>query len=127
MTTPHAFIIEDDEDTTIIFTAALQAAGFGVQVITDGQKAAELLQQTIPDLIVLDLHLPHTSGSILLNQIRTDSRLAHLPVILATADRLLAATLEAEANIVLLKPVSFNQLSLLAKRLYARHNGRAAQ
>ena len=79
------------------------------------------MQTAVPQLIILDLHLPHIAGDELLHQIRNDSRLVGVPVILATADRLTANQLEEEANIVLLKPVSFNQLSILANRLYARH------
>lgn len=121
MSNPLALIIEDDEDTRTIFAAALTAAGFDVWPIADGQEARQTLQTAVPQLIILDLHLPHIAGDELLHQIRNDSRLVGVPVILATADRLTANQLEEEANIVLLKPVSFNQLSILAKRLYARH------
>jgi CheY-like chemotaxis protein len=67
--------------------------------------------------VVLDLHLPHVSGEDLLAQIRSDDRLAHTRVMLATADPLMAESLRAKADLVLIKPISFSQLRDLSKRL----------
>lgn len=121
MSNPLAFIIEDDEDTSNIFAAALQTAGFETEAILDGRQAQERLQDTIPSIVVLDLHLPHASGREILEQIRADERLKGIPIILATADQRMATELESDANIVLIKPISFNQLSILSKRLHSRY------
>lgn len=121
MSNPIAFIIEDDVDTANIFSAALQTAGFETQSIHDGQQAKEQLFNGQPDIVVLDLHLPNISGYDLLMDIRKSDHLSNVPVILATADQRLAEELESNANIILIKPVSFNQLSILSKRLYQRY------
>ena len=118
MSTPLALIIEDDEDLSMIFAAALAAAQFKTEVIQDGNAAAVRLAATRPDVVVLDLHLPNISGRELLEQIRGDARLTHTRVMLASADALMAQSMRRDADLVLLKPVSFSQLRDLAKRLY---------
>jgi DNA-binding response OmpR family regulator len=114
-----ALIIEDDFDLSIIFEEALKAAEFDTQVIQDGQKALEQLNAVTPDVVVLDLHLPHVAGTDILKQIRTDARLAQVRVIVTTADARLAETLHEQADLVLVKPVNFSQLRDMAKRLRA--------
>jgi two-component system cell cycle response regulator DivK len=117
MDMPLALIIEDDRDLSIIFAQALQAAEFETEIAEDGQVATTRLNETIPSVVVLDLHLPHVSGRDILDQIRTDPRLGDTRVMLATADPAMAETLRAEADLVLIKPISFSQMRDLAKRL----------
>ena len=117
MKKPFALIIEDHVHTATIFSAALKQVGYETQIIHDGLNAHDTIKLALPDIVVLDLHLPHISGRELLGQIREDTRLAKTKVILATADPLLAQELEPDADLVLVKPISFDQLSLLSKRL----------
>lgn len=112
-----AMIIEDNEDLAIIFAEALRAAGFETETIEDGQKAMEQLDASVPAIVILDLHLPQVSGERLLKRIRKDHRFADTRVIIATADPRLADMLKDEADLVLLKPISFGQLRDLAARL----------
>ena len=113
---PLALIIEDDADQNLIFTTALDKAGYETESITDGLTAQQRLNEVVPQTIVLDLHIPQVEGMALLRQIRNDQRLTKVNVILATADAALANSLHAEADLVLLKPISFSQLSVLASR-----------
>lgn len=117
MSEPMALIIEDDEDLSLIFAEALRMAGFQSEVITDGAQAQQRLIETVPDVVVLDLHLPHISGQSLLAQIRADVRLAATRIIVASADPVMADTLRQDADLVLIKPVSFGQLRDFAMRL----------
>lgn len=112
-----AMIIEDNEDLAIIFAEALQAAGFDTGIIQDGDTALARLETCVPSLIILDLHLPYVSGEDILKQIRVDERLAETRVIIATADPRMADMLKDQADLVLLKPISFGQLRDLAARL----------
>ena len=116
---PLAFIIEDDQRHATIFAQALKMAEFETEIIQDGVVALERLAATAPALVVLDLHLPYVAGDDILRQIRADKRLANTRVILATADPQMAETLRDKSDLVLLKPISFNQLRDLAKRLYS--------
>jgi CheY-like chemotaxis protein len=118
MTNPLALIIEDDEKLAIIFAEALRVAEFETEIIRDGATALTRLAATRPAVVMLDLHLPQVSGRDILHQIRADERLTATRVILATADPITAERLRPEANLVLLKPISFNQLRDLVKRFH---------
>lgn len=113
---PLAYIVEDNEDTVTIFRGALELAGYEVDVAYDGAVAQKDLTEFVPDLIILDLHIPNVSGDIVLQQIRADVRLEDTRVFLATADANMAAQLRDQAELVLLKPIGFSQLKDLAER-----------
>jgi two-component system cell cycle response regulator DivK len=112
-----ALIVEDETDLAIIFSKALQEAGFETQIVRAGDTALMWLSSTTPQIVVLDLHLPRVSGEEVLQQIRADDRLEETKVIIATADPRLAETLQDKADLVLLKPIGFSQLRDLASRL----------
>lgn len=113
---PLAYIIEDNQDSVIIFQGALELAGYEVKVAMDGALARQQLTEIIPDLIILDLHMPHVTGDILLKQIHLDDRLKESRVFLATADANMASQLREDVELVLLKPIGFSQLKELAER-----------
>lgn len=113
-----AIVIEDDMDLAIIFSEALQAAGFEVETARDGQTAHERLMATQPKVVILDLHLPLVDGPSLFKQIRSDPRLKDTIVVVATADARLAEAYHDQADFVLIKPISFTQLRDLTQRLH---------
>jgi len=115
-----AFIIEDEPDLAGIFSEALVEAGFATEIISRGDKALARLAETAPEIVILDMHLPGVSGDKILRHIRTDPRLAGTRIVVASADDALAQTLEADADLTLLKPVGFIQLRDLARRLLAK-------
>ena len=115
--TRSAMIIEDNGDLAIIFSEILQAAGFDTDIVQDGDTALVLLKASRPDIIILDLHMPHVSGDAILERIRSDERLADTQVIIATADPRRANVLKDQTDLVLLKPITFGQLRDLTARL----------
>src|SRR5262245_40050522 len=117
---PLALIIEDEPDSAVIFSMALQQAGYLTEIALDGNEALKRLKMIIPTIVLLDLQLPQVSGKDILKQIRNDSRLAGTKVILATADALRAQSLSESADLILLKPIGFQQLRDLATRLRPR-------
>lgn len=112
-----ALIVEDDFDIGTIFAEALKMSGYETEVISDGQVAINRLSEIVPYVVILDLHLPSVSGAEILRYIRQDDRLKDIRVVVATADPRMADTLRQEANFVLDKPVSYQQLKLLTTRL----------
>ncbi len=112
----YVLMIEDDPDLDVIFSAALENAGFSVEVAKNGKLAMQRLSETTPDLIVLDMHLPHFSGAQILSHIRATQRLANVPVIVTTADARIGESVVEEADVVLIKPVTYQQLTELAQR-----------
>jgi len=117
---PLAFVIEDSEDVAMVFHTAMETAGYKSETIYDGAVAIKRLAEVVPDLVILDLHLPGASGEQILKHIRSDARLKNIKVIVATADSNWAEKLSSESTISLLKPISFTQLRQLAERLKSR-------
>jgi DNA-binding response OmpR family regulator len=117
LSNPLALIVEDDIDLSDIFEQALKVAGFKTQIARTGDAAIKQLGDIIPDIVVLDLHLPGTAGTDILKHIRSDKRLTQARIIITTADARLAESLEEQADLVLVKPVSFSQLRDMASRL----------
>lgn len=114
---PLALIIEDDTEQIPVFAEALRLAEFDIEVIQEGGTALHRLQQIEPAIVILDLHLPQVSGKEILQQIRADARLEETRVIIATADPSTAEMIHLQADLVLIKPISFIQLRDLAIRL----------
>jgi DNA-binding response OmpR family regulator len=112
-----ALIIEDDEAHANLFSEALQIAGFEVEIIRDGKTALSRLSHAAPTVVVLDINLPYVSGVDILHYIRSDERLVKTRVIIASANERIAATLQDEADLVLIKPISYFQLRDLSARL----------
>lgn len=122
MNKPLALIIEDDQDLSEIFSLSLRSGGFDTELIRDGQAALDRIAGEAPALVVLDLHLPHVEGAVILDKIRATEHFAKTAVIIASADAQSADNLRGKADLVLLKPVSVDQLRDLAKRLMLRWN-----
>jgi CheY-like chemotaxis protein len=120
MNTPLALVIEDDEDLATIFSKAIGAAGYTVEVIGDGLVAEQRMKTVVPDLVFLDLHLPGIDGGELLKRIRADDRLSRVFVIAASADATFSDVVRRIANLTLVKPVSYSQLNRMAQHIYAR-------
>ncbi len=114
-----ALIIEDSEDIADFLTIALKMTGFETEIVADGERALARLAQIVPDVVILDLHLPRVMGGEVLSAIRADPRLAHTQVMIVTADARMAQDLEDQADLVLIKPVGLEQIRVLAARLTA--------
>lgn len=115
---PIALIVEDDPNQADIFTTALQHANYETKTISDGQAVLDWLAASVPYLVILDLNLPQVTGDKILDYIREDERLVEIRVILATANDRMADPLRDKSDLVLLKPISFSQLKILAERLH---------
>jgi DNA-binding response OmpR family regulator len=117
--THWALVIEDEVPLAQIFSKALKVAGYQTGEIYNGQEALDHLRQVdeIPSLILLDFHLPLVSGKEILQFIRADQRFARTRVIMATSDSAaMIGEIEKNADLVLLKPISYWQLRELAAR-----------
>ncbi|RPJ01430.1 MAG: response regulator [Chloroflexi bacterium] len=112
-----ALVIEDDFDASVIFAKALEVLGFQTEQIAEGDKALARLKETVPEIIVLDLHLPQVLGTNIIRSIRADERLKDTLVIIASADPRSADLVQDMADLVLIKPTTFSQVRDLAGRL----------
>lgn len=119
---PIALVIEDNEDLNAIFSSALEKAGYLVQSVYSGVAAQQFLAEIIPAIVTLDLHMPGVSGDVVLKYIRSNDRFKDVRVIVTTADAAFADALQFKPELVLLKPISFSQLSQLASRFAPKAN-----
>lgn len=103
-------VIEDDKDLCEIFAELLGFLGMQVEHAVDGRQALDILTWFVPDIITLDIHLPHVSGLDILKQIHADTRFARTKIIVITADILLIDSLMDQADHILTKPVELDQL-----------------
>ncbi len=78
----NILLAEDDYFIKKAYTAGLTHAGFHVFVAGDGEEAMALIKKESPDLILLDLILPKKDGFWVLQEIKTDDALKHIPVII---------------------------------------------
>lgn len=78
-------IVDDEPDVRELFNITLKMAGHVTDTAKHGLEAVDKLATDIPELIVLDLMMPHLDGFGLLNHIRTEMPAKPVRVLIATA------------------------------------------
>ena len=78
-------IVEDEANIAMALTFMLQREGFATGHIDDGKQAMDALRAAPPDLVLLDVMLPHVSGFEICQQIRLDPAFDQTRVVLMTA------------------------------------------
>jgi len=116
-------VVEDDRDIAALVERYLQKAGFAVEVLSSGRDALTAIAARPPDLLVLDLMLPHVDGLEICRVVRGNARTASIPVIMLTAraeesDRIVG--LEIGADDYIAKPFSPNELVARVRALLRR-------
>jgi PAS domain S-box-containing protein len=86
---PHTVLVVDDSEALrTLLRETLSGAGYEVETAENGQVAIERLSRGWPDLIILDLLMPHIDGFSVLDWIRNDQHKLQVPVIVFTAAEL---------------------------------------
>lgn len=125
----HILIADDDKVSRVLLRRILeQVPGYRVSDANSGEKAWELMDTgLVPDLFMLDLHLPGIGGLELLKRVRADDRLRNLSVVICTAVGTRESVLEAASLDIsgyLLKPLSaakvFEQVNKSVQRTKVR-------
>jgi CheY-like chemotaxis protein len=115
--TKTVLVVEDNNDLRAIFTRTFARRAFEVLTACDGLQAMTMLSKHAPDLVILDINMPHMSGLEVLQNIRANTE-QHIPVIIVSGNPIAANTPEGQAaDLVLLKPVSVTELVSFAHRL----------
>ena len=77
-------LVEDDAITAKSYCFHLERAGYAVKSAADGEAGWRLIQQEVPDAVLLDLMMPRMSGVEVLRQIRAASARPQIPVFVFT-------------------------------------------
>ena len=121
ISTARILIVDDEPANVRLLERVLDRIGYmNVQGITDARELPETFDAFDPDLILLDLHMPHVDGYQILAQLRARKSEEYLPVLVLTADvnpetRLRA--LREGANDFLTKPVEPTEVGLRVRHL----------
>ena len=117
MKSVHILLVEDNEGDILLTTQALKEGKIAnqISVVRNGEDALDFLNQkgkyineTLPDLILLDVNLPRKNGHEVLQYIKTKDDMMHIPVIMLTtssSDRDINISYRNHANCFITKPV----------------------
>ncbi|HSD83114.1 MAG TPA: response regulator [Anaerolineae bacterium] len=126
--TQTILVVDDDLDTLTLIGLTLQRRGFTVLKAQSGPEALEKLHTDLPDLMIVDVMMPHMDGYEVCRAVKADSRTAHLPVVMLTAKAQTASQLEgfrAGAIDYITKPV--HPQDLVARIATVLERAQAAQ
>ena len=78
-------VVEDNELNLKLFCDLLRAHGYATEAVRDGREAVDRARAFAPDLIVMDIQMPHVSGLDLIEQMKGDPELRRIPIMAVTA------------------------------------------
>ena len=116
-------VVEDDRDIGDLVSRYLEKAGFVVELLSSGRDALKAIAERPPDLLILDLMLPHVDGLEICRTARTSDQTAAMPIIMLTAraeesERIVG--LELGADDYMAKPFSPSELVARVRALLRR-------
>ena len=123
------YVVEDDKNIQEIETFALANVGYEVKGFDSAMDFYEALNDTTPDLILLDIMLPDEDGLSIVKKLRTRQDTVLVPVIMVTAktteiDKVKGLDLGADDYLV--KPFAFDELVARLRVLLRRSNGQVS-
>ena len=78
-------VVEDNELNLKLFCDLLRAHGYEAEAVRDGREAVGRARDFVPDLVVMDIQMPHVSGLELIEQMKRDEGLRRTPIMAVTA------------------------------------------
>ena len=120
-------VVDDEKDITALVAYHLEREGFRVLQAHDGLQALELVKRERPNVLILDLMLPHMGGLDVCRRLRREPETARLPILMLTAkaeetDKVLG--LELGGDDYLTKPFAPRELVARVKALIRRSEER---
>lgn len=123
-------VVEDEPAIQSLIEVNLRRAGHAVQLAPDAETARRLVQETLPDLVLLDWMLPGMSGVDFARLLRSEARTRMLPIIMLTAraeERDKVEGLDLGADDYVTKPFSPRELMARIKAVLRRHAPQATE
>ncbi|WP_375421261.1 response regulator [uncultured Sphingomonas sp.] len=81
----RVLVVEDNELNLKLFCDLLRAHEFTAEPVRDGREAVERARAFKPDLIIMDIQMPHVTGYELILELKADATLKSIPVMAVTA------------------------------------------
>lgn len=78
-------IVDDEPNIVMSLEYTFKKSNYEVFIARDGQEALDIVKNTIPDLIILDVMMPMVDGYNTLEQIKKDDKLQHIKVVFLSA------------------------------------------
>ncbi len=78
-------IVDDNEQNLELIEAYLEDVGASLRTAKDGLEALAKVQQQLPDLILLDVMMPHMSGFQVCRKLKASDSTRHIPIVIVTA------------------------------------------
>jgi two-component system phosphate regulon response regulator PhoB len=121
--TPHVLVVEDEDSLATLLQYNLQKEGYEVTLAGDGEEALLVVDERLPDLIVLDWMLPKVSGIEVCRRLRQRNETRNVPVVMLTArgeesDRVRG--LDTGADDYVVKPFSMTELTARLRAVLRR-------
>ncbi|HUO21199.1 MAG TPA: phosphate regulon transcriptional regulator PhoB [Caulobacteraceae bacterium] len=121
--TPHVLVVEDEDALATLLQYNLEKEGYDVALAQDGEEALMLVDERLPDLVVLDWMLPKVSGIEVCRRLRSRAETRNVPIILLTArgeetDRIRG--LDTGADDYVVKPFSMSELTARIRAVLRR-------
>jgi DNA-binding response OmpR family regulator len=117
-------VVNDSPDMLDLAEMLLRDEDFDVKVVLHGDGAFELIRQTMPDALILDIRLPDVSGWDILQALKLDSRTAHIPILVCSAAvaelRSLEGQLARMGVEILVKPFAIDALITKVRQIMNR-------
>lgn len=129
---PTILVADDSATNRLLLITVLGYAGYRIIEATDGVEALEIARAEHPDLVITDIVMPNMGGTELVNCLRADPAVAHIPIIFYTAsdrwDEALTIAQSCGVSTVISKPaepqVIFDAVALALEQNNADDTGR---
>lgn len=104
--------VDDTQDNLILVEAILDSEGYEIDLASDGIKALQQIEQSPPDLILLDVMMPGMDGYEVTRRIRKNPAISYIPILLITAfhQSSVVEGLDAGADDFIRKPFDTDEL-----------------
>ncbi|MEH2086437.1 hybrid sensor histidine kinase/response regulator [Nostoc sp.] len=104
--------VDDTQDNLILVQAILESEGYEIDLASDGIKALRKIEQSPPDLVLLDVMMPGIDGYEVTRRIRNNPAISYIPILLITAfhQSSVVEGLDAGADDFIRKPFDTDEL-----------------
>jgi len=105
-------VVDDDEDVLVLITRTLLSHGYDTTISPNGENMMDIITQSPPDMILLDIHMNGIDGGTICQLIKTNRTTASIPILMFSANENIASiTKQCGADGYITKPFEPNQLN----------------